>query len=141
MAGVAAPGRIRALRVRAGRLGWVRVGVCGFLVIAAVSLLRFPPGQFAFYPRCPVYVFLGLRCPGCGGTRAVAALLRGEWREAVRWNPLVALLAPAGLGVAVWDMVGRLRGRSAEWLPRVPDAVWVAVLAGVMLFGVLRNVA
>lgn len=38
---------------------------------------------------CVFYTCLGIYCPGCGGTRAVAALLRGRFLESVWYHPIV----------------------------------------------------
>ena len=46
------------------------------VALATVVLLRFPPAEYSFYPRCPIFASLHLLCPGCGATRALAALLR-----------------------------------------------------------------
>lgn len=35
----------------------------------------------------------GLYCPGCGGTRALAALLRGQFLTSFQYHPLVPYLA------------------------------------------------
>ncbi len=47
---------------------------------------------FAVY-GCPVYRLFGIRCPGCGLTRAWVLALHGRWWEAVSMNP-VFLPAP-----------------------------------------------
>jgi hypothetical protein len=38
---------------------------------------------------CPVQEGLGLPCPGCGLSRAAAALLRGDLASAIELNPFV----------------------------------------------------
>jgi len=48
-------------------------------------------------PLCPSR-WLGLRCPGCGMTRALALLLHGRWREAIAMNPRVVVVAPLLFG-------------------------------------------
>jgi hypothetical protein len=66
-------------------------------VVAALGagvLLRFPPALSRFYPRCPVYEIFHLQCPGCGATRALAALLHGRFAEALHLNALFTLLLP-----------------------------------------------
>jgi hypothetical protein len=106
------------------------------LVIAI--LLRCPPDQYSFYPQCPVHEFLHLQCPGCGGTRAVAALLRGHLAEAMQFNALVTLLLPlaAAYGILCY---GRLLQRKAiRWPHPRPAGLYVAFsLAAV--FTVVRN--
>ena len=47
--------------------------------------------------RCPSIVLFGVPCPGCGGTRALAALAEGEIIRALRFNPLLV----AGLFVSL----------------------------------------
>ena len=41
--------------------------------------------------RCPSMVLLGLPCPGCGTTRALAALVQLHFVEALRLNPLLVI--------------------------------------------------
>lgn len=49
---------------------------------------------------CPVKFFTGVPCPGCGMTRAVGAVLRLRFAEALRCHPLVVVL-PFALVVAL----------------------------------------
>ncbi len=116
--------------------------VLGVAAFGAGMLLLFPPGQYGFYPRCPVREVTGLLCPGCGGTRALAALLRGHLIEALGWNPLIAmaalLLGPAFLlcGVArrVWPQ--RI---SRATLHRWQHPLGVAALVVSVVFTAWRN--
>lgn len=42
---------------------------------------------------CLFSTFLGIYCPGCGGTRAVDALLQGHFLKALWYHPLVPYTA------------------------------------------------
>lgn len=105
---------------------------------AAIVLYRYDPLRVAFYPRCPLYVFTGLYCPGCGALRALHALLHLRVAAAFGYN---ALLVPA-LPVFAYLGISRLRkwmGRPA--LPTVflpASAVW-GILVLLVGFATLRN--
>lgn len=108
----------------------------GFLALGLVW--RFEPrGQF-FYPRCWLYQTTGLKCPGCGATRALHALLHGDLRAAWAQNPLFVTLLPAG----AWLGARGLRGwRTGRWWPNpLAHRSVIAALLGVIVgFGVVRN--
>lgn len=50
-------------------------------------------------PQCSLRTLTGVPCVGCGGTRAMKALSRGEIREAAGFNPLVVLAVG---GIVLW---------------------------------------
>lgn len=66
-----------------------------FALYDAAVLLLF--GEF-----CPVVIFTGFPCPGCGTTRAFLNLLAGRPDMAFRYNPCVFLWALIGLYL-VWN--------------------------------------
>jgi hypothetical protein len=95
-------------------------------------LLRFPPTQYGFYPQCPIHQYLGILCPGCGTTRALAALLQGHVAEALHFNPLTTLLIPTAL---VWVLFS---GRRPTQLCLPPTTLCI-LLALATLFTIVRN--
>jgi Protein of unknown function (DUF2752) len=126
--------------VRHGRIATVARAAAPPILIAlvAVILLRFPPAQSRFYPQCPIYAALHLQCPGCGATRALAALLHGHVREAFYLNALVILILPfATIYAIAWYR--RFVRREALRLPHAPPAAIYASVAIATIFGILRN--
>ena len=108
------------------------------LLSSIACLYWLPPTRYGFYPRCPFFVLTSLECPGCGMTRALAALLHGQFALSWHYNPLALLLLPA-LAAYFATGYGRLI-RHGEWsLPRLPLLIPVAVLVSITLFGVARN--
>src|SRR5665213_3710677 len=108
------------------------------VALAAAVLLCFPPDRYSFYPQCPIYRYLHLQCPGCGSTRAVAALLRGHIAEAMRLNALTTLLTPFAVIYAA-ACYRRFLRREPIQLPRLPSSAVYAGLAAAVLFAVVRN--
>lgn len=108
------------------------------LTLLATLLWRFPPSRYPFYPRCPIYTAFHLQCPGCGTTRALAALLRGHVAEALRWNALTVCALPASVLYAAYCWVRSVLGMSSP--PRsVSPRLLSAAFGVVLLFTVIRN--
>ena len=130
--------------IRDGRVAAI-VRAAAPLAIAGVILgmvdgvlRRFPPSQNSFYPRCPIYEAFHLECPGCGATRALAALLQGRFDEAMHLNILAILLLPVVAAYGFywyWRFVRRGVYRSLS----VPQGALYAALAVASVFTVLRN--
>ena len=101
---------------------------------------QFDPARHGFFPRCWLHSATGLHCPGCGGQRAVHALLNGDLAGAAR-NNLMLVLA---LGIGAWLGIVEIHRRWRSLPPRLPrpgapKLVWV-FLAAFLLFGILRNI-
>lgn len=108
------------------------LGVCVFCV--------YPPGAGSWYPRCPILALTGWRCAGCGGLRAIDALLHGRVAEAFRYNGFLVAMLPAAVAFSLWQFYSAMRwGRFRPVSPPMA-AVW-GVSAAAVVFGVLRNVA
>ena len=107
---------------------------------AACVLRRYPPASSHFYPRCPVFFWLHIDCPGCGGTRALAALLHGRLNEAMHWNAMVVLFLPFAavfLALTYWRA---MKAATFLW-PTIPDSLLKLSLVLIAIFTVVRNLA
>jgi hypothetical protein len=102
------------------------------------ALLRFPPAQNGFYPECPIYEALHLQCPGCGATRALAALLHGHVSEAIRLNAFTTLLLPVAVVYGFGWYCRFVRSEVDHW-PQIPRVAIYSTLAAAMIFTVVRN--
>ena len=109
------------------------------IVMLGVSVRSYPPARYSFYPWCPVHALSGLQCPGCGGMRAVAALLAGGWGEAARQNALIVVLAPFALVFAAMQAYSALRWNRWHKVRVSPWAV-TGLLTMAALFAVVRNI-
>ena len=108
------------------------------IALATILLLRFPPAQHSFYPRCPIHELFHLQCPGCGATRAVAALLHGHVTEAMNLNALITLLLPFAVAYGILCYCRLLQRKPLRW-PQPPPTIIYAALTLATLFTIIRN--
>ena len=114
------------------------VGVLSATVAGAAALVFFfNPSAYGFYPVCQFHQLTHLNCPGCGGTRALYALLHGHFSAALRDNALfvggLVFLAVRG----GWFALKKSRGLpTGEFIPS-RLLWWLLMIA--LVFTVLRN--
>lgn len=122
-----------------------RTGIQRGLLLAGcvvyVLVVAFVPGFTACSPFfCPTRRCLGLHCPGCGMTRALACLARLDPVGAVRFHPLVVVAAPF-LAALVVDTLLQAAGRRGIFaaVPRpLARCGWAVCLAGFGLVFAVR---
>lgn len=113
-------------------------GSVGLAAAGATVLFLFDPTAYAFYPPCPFHALTGLWCPGCGTTRALHELLRGDLAAAFGLNPLMVVALPyLGYSAASYATLG-LRGRALPALFGSPLFAWLALWA-ILAYWILRN--
>ena len=108
------------------------------VALATILLLRFPPAQYSFYPRCPIHELFHLQCPGCGATRAVAALLHGHFTEAMNLNALVTLFLPFATAYGILCYCRLLQRKPLRWSQPPPTVIYAALTVAT-IFTVIRN--
>ncbi|HSY75033.1 MAG TPA: DUF2752 domain-containing protein [Dongiaceae bacterium] len=112
--------------------------IFGMAIVGALAVVYFfNPSTHGFYPVCLFHQLTGLNCPGCGATRALYALLHGNFLLALKDNALfiftLATLAARGVWFAAKYF---LRKPAGQFLS--PKMLWsFLIVAGV--FTVLRN--
>ncbi|HEY7564960.1 MAG TPA: DUF2752 domain-containing protein [Acidimicrobiia bacterium] len=111
---------LRPNKIRWG--GWIGVGLVAFLALWTPS----DDGP----TLCPFALLTGIACPGCGMTRAIAWLARGDFTTSVAYHPLAPFVAVTGVGLAAWWIGSRRFG----WkLPPLRLVNAVLVTFGVLL--------
>jgi hypothetical protein len=120
-------------RVDNARLTLVAIAAC----VTYVVMLAWIPAFLAGSPvLCLTRRLLGLNCPSCGLTRAMACLARLDPGSAVRFHPLVILVAPLVAVVAV-DACLTAMGRQGlvRAIPRpLVRGFWAVLIAGFGVF-------
>lgn len=86
------------------------IGFIGVCAAAAFTELSAEEGQVL----CPYRLITGGWCPGCGCTRALKALVRGEVRESIAMNPWTLVIFVQALIASVALLV--LPERTISWI-------------------------
>ena len=104
-----------------------RVGACSAAVAALLAAWLVPASRLDQLPSLCVFRNLtGWECPGCGMTRAVLSILRGDLPAAFGYNHLVIVVFPLLGYTLVKEALGgsyvrefhRLRGAWRRFAPR-----------------------
>lgn len=115
------------------------------LVVAGLVMLVFgfiyyalDPSTSDAFPRCSFLSLTGYKCPGCGGQRAVHALLNGDVAGAFRFNALLMIAVP-WMGLCLFAESRRTRN------PRLyarlnPELLMWLFLALTVSWWLLRNI-
>lgn len=113
----------------------------GAIVAGAFAVRAADDAGLDVLPPCPFHAATGLDCPGCGVTRAVIALTRGDLVGAADHNLLLVVALPVLL--AVWVVARRRRRADAGAAGRAPSTPPPWALSGfiavALVFGVVRN--
>ncbi len=121
---------------------WAAAGVLGAAAFAILRAVTPPPPEVL--PFCLVRRYLGIPCPGCGMTRALSHLARGEWRATLALHPMAFLIAAElafGWASAGLALLPRTKGLAERWLSRIPSvlvadaALLIALWAGRLASG------
>ncbi len=110
---------------------WLKVLLAGFAYLLVITFtgLRIP---------CWFYEMTGYQCPGCGVTRMAHALAHLRLREAYASNPYFFCLLPFFILYALYRSRKYIDGSGDQYSP-AEKVLGGLVLAGAVIFGILRN--
>jgi len=113
---------------------WLGINLTVILIIAFVLFLKMKQGINIY---CMTHQLTGFFCPGCGVTRMLVSLVKGDLHTAFRYNPFLLITAFPAICTYLYG--------SYHWIKRskVPAFVGVAVLiwgVSAVIFGILRNI-
>jgi hypothetical protein len=111
--------------------------LCVAILGAGAVEFFFNPYHRGFYPVCLFHKLTGLNCPGCGMTRALHALLRGDFLRALHDNALFVFTLASLASRGIWFAAKRIFHKPAGIFFE-PKYLW-AFLIVALAFGVLRN--
>ena len=125
-------------------LAAIRLGRGEALLLSAAAIavfagaVAFPAEFLRAAPDCPIHRWTSFYCASCGTTRAMVALLGGDWTAALRYNVLfTSLLALSILAFCISCARSLREKRLSLLLP--PRQFAIPVLCVAILFMIARN--
>lgn len=106
------------------------IAILGFLLYYLLNLYT----GFAIF--CPFHKFTGFYCPGCGITRLLFSLIKLDFYQAFRYNPLVFILLIIGI---IYLLIKSIL-KKFNIIIKVPNYVWYILIIIVIIYGILRNI-
>jgi hypothetical protein len=104
---------------------WALLGVAGAALATLFSV--WAPPDDPFFSLCLFRRLLAIPCPGCGLTRAVAALARGDLGAALAYHPAAPVLVAEAAGLwLVWGAALLRRRALPALLRRQGDGLLLA---------------
>ena len=121
----------------------IYIGIAFIIAIVAGIYLysHFNPEEYRFFPKCPVYLLTGYKCPGCGSQRAFYHLFHGDIKAAFTYNPLMLLIVPYVLtGIYLEYFVNKANTRVAR-LRKSLFGPWAALVLVIIMicYMIARN--
>ena len=107
------------------------------LLSAGVFILFVNPAVGIFSPGCLFRKATGFLCAGCGMSRGIYSLLRGNFTSAAHYNLLLVTAVPVAAGYIVCrKYILKRHSRIGK-----PDKIIISLfIAAVILFTVFRNI-
>ncbi len=123
------------MRNRVFKVIFVLMFLLGILYGYYFLNLYFEIGIPCFYRKVTGYY-----CPGCGITRCLFAIIRGDFYQAYCCNQLVFLMLPFLGSYVVYRIYLYVYDKEDKIICRVPNIIWTLLLVVVILFGIVRNI-
>lgn len=95
--------------------------------------------KFNIYIPCLFHKITNLYCPGCGVTRMIISLLKGNLYQAFRYNMLIFILTPFLMFFIFDYIISRKKQRDALY-EKIPNSIWYILIIVLVIFGIIRNI-
>ena len=119
------------------KIGWC---LLAFGVVYGFTTRRLEVRWFQIVNRCLVHTLTGGYCPGCGGTRALIALLHGQVVQSIYYHPLVLYTAVVGGWFMLSQTIDRLSKNRTD-LGMHYRHIYTVIGVGIMLVNcIVKNI-
>ena len=92
--------------------------------------------RFSFYIPCFFHKITHLYCPGCGLTRMILSILKLDFYQAFRYNPLLFIILPF---IIIYELI-----YYTNWIQDknfiISKKIWYTLLIITIVYTILRNI-
>ena len=111
------------------------------IIIGIVAIWLFINSDFiTLIPRCKVREYLGILCPGCGGTTCVANILRGNFLTAMKANIIIFIAIIYFMILNIVYIINTFKKKQILKFVYLKEKYVYAWLAMYLVFEVVRNI-
>ena len=113
------------------------IGIMAVILAAAFPFISTTAA--GMIPPCFLLTFTGLRCPLCGGTRCVGALVHLNFAKALYYNPMVVVSVLICLYLYIRVAISCCAKEYKPYQPKAGYKAWYFILAAYIIFFFIRN--
>lgn len=110
------------------------------LTILCIVFLLFVLYFFDFKIPCVFHKITGFYCPGCGITRSLISLIKFEFYQSFRYNPLVFILYPFLIPYSFYLIYIWIFDKEDKITKKIPQAIFIGIVIILLIYGVIRNI-
>ena len=117
------------------------------VIIRDVLLLLILIGYYFFNKYTGIYIpcifrkITGFKCPGCGITHLVFALLKLDFHGAFISNPLVFIYLPFIIIYFTYLDYLYIYEKKDKVLKKIPNIIWIILIIITIIYAVIRNIS
>jgi hypothetical protein len=112
------------------------------MVLAAIGLFHLILTYLGFPGwTCPIFLATGVPCPGCGLSRAAAALLKGDWKAMVKFHAFTPVfLAAVLIAGTVIVVPAKWRDMIIQRIKQIENQTGITlfIIIGLVIYWVVR---
>ena len=114
----------------------IKYSIKRVLIILLISIIFLHLNyKFSFSIPCLFHKITHLYCPGCGITRMILSLLKMEFYQAFRYNPLIFIMLPIITYLELKKYLYWIQNKNYK----ISNKVWYVLLFITIVFTILRN--
>lgn len=106
------------------------------LLLTFLIIYLLAGNYFHLYIDCPIKKTTGLYCPGCGITRMFLSLLKLDFYQSFRYNPLLLITLP----IFIFFIGDTILTKTKPLYTKIPNKIWIVIILLFICYGVLRNI-